>query len=267
MSVLNAYLRNLVLWTSALGLFFLLLGGAGPGTQNVGLLNKLPAVLGFALALGTFPAGVAVSCILRRPSAADPTPIEPTGVAWRSIGILAATALGLSLLMYLNTTSWAPNALAASEFSDSANLPVPETHQTSAQLRTAAARAYAEAEATGIGGVDNWRSVNTMAWELERRLAHTTLPFLLTWIGVFSGYWTRRIRRSDLRLATHWALGLFLVVSLYLAGENSFELIVLRAGGPVFFSAWFIAFVPAALFGTLGWVTALQLLGTDPSDP
>ncbi|NNF28769.1 MAG: hypothetical protein HKN73_16210 [Gemmatimonadetes bacterium] len=257
MSILKPYFRSLGIWTAALGLFFLAIGGAGPGTQGVSPVHKLPALLGFSLALAGFPAGLSVGGTLLSAKASPP---------WGRIGALAGASLVLTLMMYVNTTVWAPNTLAASGFRFAPDDPAAATHQPSATLRAAATFAYAEAQATGEGNVGDWLIVNTMAWELERRLAHSTLPFLLTWIGVFAAYWTHRVRRKDLRLAMHWALGLFLVVSLYLAGENSYELIVLRAGGAVFFAAWFIAFIPAALFGGLGWVTALQLLGDEPPD-
>lgn len=256
MSVLKPYLRNLGIWTAALGLFFFAVGSTGPGTQGVGPLHKLPALLGFSLALASFPAGLSVGGSL----------LSAKPLQWRRVGVLAAASIAFSLLMFFNVTIWAPNTLAASGFQFAPGDPTAATHQSSAALRGAAADAYAGAQDVGEGRVDDWLPVNALAWELERRLAHSTLPFLLTWIGVLAAFWTRRVRRRDLRLAMHWALGLFLVVSLYLAGENSFELIVLRAGGAVFFAAWFIAFVPAALFGALGWVTALQLLGAEPAD-
>ena len=251
--MVKLFLVGLGIWTAAFVLFFLAVGGAGPGTQAVGAVHKLPSLIGFSLTLATFPAGLSVSgaVLSRGPE------------RWRRIAGLAGAALLLSILMYGNLTVWAPNALATSGLRFAPADPAAATHQTSRVLRPAATEARAVAEAAGEGTTMDWVPVNALAWELERRLAHAILPFLLTWIGVFAAHWTGLLRRRDLRLAMHWALGLFLVVSLYLAGENSYELIVLRAGGPVFFAAWFIVFVPAALFGTLGWVTALQLVGQE----
>ena len=253
MSALRPFIQNLGLWTAGLGFFFLIVGATGPGTQGVGILHKLPALLGFSLALAAFPAGVAAS---------GPLLAERRGRG-RRLGVLAGASLALSLAMGLNATIWAPNSLASSGFVFESCDPSATTHRTSRTLRMQGAEALATAQAAGIGQVADWQSVNTIAWEAERRLAHSSLPFLLTWVGVFAGFWPARIARRDLRLIMLWALGLFLVVSLYLASENSYELVVLRAAGPVFFAAWFLVFVPASLCGMLVWVTALELLGSE----
>jgi hypothetical protein len=55
-------------------------------------------------------------------------------------------------------------------------------------------------------------------------------------------------------------MGLFLLVSTYLAGENSYEMIVLRSAGPVYFAGDFVLVVPLLLLRGIGGPTLLTLL-------
>ncbi len=61
-----------------------------------------------------------------------------------------------------------------------------------------------------------------------------------------------------MRQLQHWSIGLFLIMSTYLAGENSYELIVLRAAGPVAFTGDFVLIVPTLLLMGLGWPAVLM---------
>lgn len=255
MSVLRRYLTFLLAWTTGFSLLFLAMGVTGPGGQGYGAMARLPALLGFGMALGSFPAGIAVSATVLAGS-------EPLG---RRVFTQLGLSVLASVLMFGIVGYWAPSALARGSRT-SALTGVPEVaHLTNPQLRDIGRPAQDAAYAAGEGRISDWQEINTIAWEHERRSAHASLPFLLSWVGIFAAYWASRLRRRELTLAMLWAMGLFIFMSLYLAGENSFELIAIRAGGPVFFAAWFIVFVPAALFGTLGWTTAIDLLGTqDP---
>lgn len=254
MSIVAHYLKALGLWTLGLAVFFVLAGVTGPGAQGVGWLARLPALVAFALALGSLPAGIAVS---RKA-------LHPARDRWSRVGTLAFVTLLASVVMFLAVTRWAPAALAAGAVAGPGG--DPEVAQlTNGELRALVPAALAAAEAAGPGRIDDWRRINVIAWELDRRSAHATLPFLLAWVGVFAAHFAARAGRREVRLAMLWGLGLFVVVTLYLAGENGYELVVLRSAGPSFFAAWFIVFVPGALFGTLGWVTAMDLLGSDES--
>lgn len=58
-------------------------------------------------------------------------------------------------------------------------------------------------------------------------------------------------------------MGLFLLVSMYLGGENGYELVAARAVGPAYFAAWFIVFVPAVLGLGLGWPTLVAVFARE----
>lgn len=78
-------------------------------------------------------------------------------------------------------------------------------------------------------------------------------------IGMLAGLWAGWTRRRELVHAQYWAMGLFLVMSTYLAGENSYELIALQAAGPAFFAGFFVLIVPSILLIGLGWATFATL--------
>ncbi len=257
MTVVPRYLLHLSAWTLGLTLLFVLTGMSGPGGQGYGIMARLPALLGFALALGSFPSGIAVS----RAS------LQAPGSLLRRLVPLVGVTAAASIVMFAIVGYWGPGALAGATLAGATpaerdNSALVEPAELSmGELRRAGGAAQQQAEADGQGRISDWERVNALAFEHERRLAHSTLPFLLAWVGLFAAYWADRVGHGPLGRAMMWTMGLFIVMSLYLAGENSFELIAMRAGGPVFFAAWFIAFVPAALFGCLGWTTAMDLLG------
>jgi hypothetical protein len=107
--------------------------------------------------------------------------------------------------------------------------------------------------------VERWLEANRLVWSYIRRTDGTLLPFLFGLIGVLTGFWSTWVRRREVQQAQAWALGLFLLMSTYLAGENGYELIVLRAAGPVFFAGDLVLVVPTLLLMGLAWPTALTL--------
>lgn len=85
------------------------------------------------------------------------------------------------------------------------------------------------------------------------------MPLLLGLVGLLTGFWARGFERRELRQAQFWAMGFFLVLATYLVGENSYELIVLRAAGPVYFAGDLVLVVPALLAVGMGWPTVVTL--------
>ena len=81
------------------------------------------------------------------------------------------------------------------------------------------------------------------------------------------GFWGRRLSTPALARGLYWAVGLFLVMSTYLAGENSFELVVLRAAGPVFFAGFFVLIIPPVLAAGLAIPTAVLLWSGEAGAP
>ena len=62
-------------------------------------------------------------------------------------------------------------------------------------------------------------------------------------------------------------MGVFIVMSMYLGGENGYELIAVRAAGQAYFAAWFIVFVPAMLGLGLGWPTMVSVFAGGAPPP
>ena len=90
-----------------------------------------------------------------------------------------------------------------------------------------------------------------------RRTDGVALPFLFALIGTLTGFWACRLVSPQLVQLQLWAMGLFLLMSTYLAGENSYELIVMRSAGPVYFAGDFVLIVPMILLIGLGWPTLI----------
>jgi len=242
--------KHLLLWTGIL-LVLLLAVTAVAGRAPREVLASLPVWLGLALALAAYPAGVAV--------AADTLPagkLEPRRIV--SVGLAAAA---VSMLM-LTLGNVAGPRLARSLAVPGAATDVTEpSYLTYTELKAAARAAVETAEALpGAPTVEGWREANLLAWHFIRRTDGTALPLLFAMVGVLCGFWAGRTRRRDLRRTQLWAMGLFLLLSTYLAGENSFELIATRTAGPAFFAADFVLVVPCLLIVGIGWPTIVTAL-------
>ncbi len=132
---------------------------------------------------------------------------------------------------------------------------------TLSQLKREARLAAVQVEqAVGRDGLSmEWRKANILVWHYTRRLAGVAQPLLFAAIGVLTAFWARRLGKRELARVLYWTMGLFLVVSTYLAGENGFELVVLQSAGPVFFVGLFVLIIPPALVLGLGIPTAVLL--------
>ena len=62
-------------------------------------------------------------------------------------------------------------------------------------------------------------------------------------------------------------MAVFVVMSMYLGGENGFELVAARSAGQAYFAAWFIVFVPAMLGLGLGWPTMVSVFSGNAPPP
>lgn len=242
------YARHLVIWTGILTAF-LALSGWGGHEVPWRLSARLPGILGFALALAGFPAGVAVGARVWGNRA----------TAFRSLAALAAAALVVTSGVAVLNQVVAPRALAAGR-----NAPAPEAdvrELTLAELRATGRDAAAAVRGLepGDGELAAWQPVNRAAFEHDRRLAHAILPLLLTWIGLCVGFWIDRVPTPAARLPVALAVALGLLASIYLGGENGFEMVVMRVVGPAAFAAWFIPLAPAVLACGLGLPTVVSV--------
>ncbi|MEE9133666.1 MAG: hypothetical protein V3U13_08900 [Gemmatimonadota bacterium] len=240
---------RLAIWTGIL-LLILLAVSLVFGGSVAEVFAHLPVWAGLALALAAFPAGIAVS-----------SETFPEGqLVLRRVVEVALAAAAVSLLMLTLGNLVAPIA-SRSLASDRASATVAEpATMTLGQLHREAKEAVALArDAAGEEAIKRWRRANQLAWHFVRRTDGTMLPFLFGLIGVLVGFWSRWFPRREIQQLQQWALGLFLLVSTYLAGENSYELIVMRAVGPVFFAADLVLVVPSLLLLGMGWPTFVIL--------
>jgi hypothetical protein len=251
MELIKRYFFRLAAWS--VGLFALLflssLGGGAETPWSVGA--RAPALATFAMILACFPAGLSVGAdVLRSP-----------GTFLRDGTRLTLTSVTLIAVAFMLVQYVGPSALAAGRSDAAERIELRE--MTLPALRDYGRGVVAAAERGPDSNLSAWHAANAFAFEHERRLAHASLPFFLTWVGALAGYWARRIRNRQIRLAQLLLMAAFILVSMYMGGENGYELVAARMAGPAYFAAWFIVFVPAALGLGLGWPTMVSVF-TDP---
>ncbi len=206
--------------------------------------RQLPVWLGLALTLAPFPAGIGVA---RQVFPEDRLHI----MKGLELG-LAASAVALAMFLVGNFV--APRFVTPSDPGDPNAMTLTELHRS-------AKAAVAVAEAVDRPTAVDWQEANRLVWHFVRRTDGAVLPVLFGLLGALAGFWSGKVPRRELQQAQQWALGLFLLMSTYLAGENSYELIVMRAAGPVFFAGDFVLIVPAILLIGLGWATVVETTG------
>jgi hypothetical protein len=254
MQLLTRYFVRLAGWSVALFGFLLL---AGSGGEIWSTMFRAPALASFAMILACFPAGLSVGAsVLETPRTFLREGIKLTLVTFTLI------AVAFVVIQYV-----APTALAGGRLVTDAGNEIEPRELTLPELREWGREVVRRAEAGPRTDLDAWFEANTFAFEHERRLAHSSLPFFLTWIGALAGYWAARIRHVQLRTAQLLAMGLFILVSMYLGGENGYELVAVRAAGQAYFAAWFIVFVPAMLGLGLGWPTMVSIFAQGSPPP
>lgn len=250
MSIAVRFVNRLVLWTLILAGFFTLVQLL-TGSGLTAAVSSFMVLGGLALVLAAFPAGISVS--------RDVLPDAPLEI--RPVAEFAVASLVVALVV-LVLAGWVGPAVVRGAPSVRKGAPVSVDPQAMSlgALRAAAKLAVDRAErGSAESPIKRWQPANILMWHYVRRLAGVAQLVCFAWLGLLAGFWAYRIGRRDLEQAQYWALGLFLVVSTYLAGENSFELIALPSAGPAFFAGWFVLIVPVILIIGAGWPTALML--------
>ena len=220
---------------------------SGQGVREV--IANLPSWAGLAVALAAYPAGVSVAA-----------ETFPRGrLAPRRIGEFILAAAVVVVFMFLLGNFVAPRFSQTPAPGGSNAEPV---RMSLGELRAATLEAVERARAESGATAERWQAANILVWHYIRRTEGSVLPLLFALIGVMMGYWGSRFSRQQVRQAQYWSMGLFLLVSTYLAGENSFELIVMRAAGPVFFAGDLVLVVPVLLVLGMGWPTFVSLWHT-----
>lgn len=241
------FLANVGVWTVIL-LALLSLIGVITGQPFSQVVSHWPTWGGLALVLSAFPAGIAV---------VDDVFPRTGGIEVQQFGWGAAAAATVSLMAFVLVAYVGP---AAGGASDTGSAQEPNAMTLSVLKREAQVAAAEVERAVGPDGLSmEWRNVNILVWHYTRRLAAVAQPLLFAAIGVLTAFWARRLGKRELARALYWAMGLFLVISTYLAGENGFELVVLQSAGPVFFVGFFVLIIPPTLVLGLGIPTAILL--------
>jgi uncharacterized membrane protein len=238
MALFTSFLSRLLVCSVLI--LLVLMGMALLGGGHEGVLRSLLVWGAFALTLAAFPAGIAVA---RDVFPGGRLALGP--LAW------ASGACALVSLLVLVLAGWlGPMALRGN--ADRADDPMT---MTLGELRDAARAAAERAEAAPDPTLADWLPANRLAWHYVRRTDGSALPFMFGLLGLLVGYWSSKVERVELVRAQQWAMGIFLLVSTYLAGENGFELVAMRSSGPAFFAGDFVLIVPATLLVALGWST------------
>ena len=238
---------QLGLWTGVLLAILiivsLLMGGTWAST-----IARLPVWGGLALVLAAYPGGIAVSRqVLSRERFQFRSLVEV------SIAALAVCVLTFLLAGYVGpvVVRWVdPQAATAGD---------PATMVLGELRREMIAAVELAQQAMDTEARELWLDANKLSWHYFSRTDSSLLPLLFGWIGLMAGYWARMLPRMEMRQAQYWAMGLFLVIATYFAGENGYEMVVLRAVGPAAFAADFRLIVPGVLVIGLGWPTILSL--------
>lgn len=238
MKVLKAFWSLQLLWLLLISALFVSLGAlSGSGSDT---LARAPAWMGMVLLLAAYPAGLGSADAVFQGAQASPA----------RLGAFGAASLSATLVAFAFVNGAAPSLLTAGlrgGLPDAAAMTLGEL----ARAMDGARPVRELPPAT----VDAWLGYNHLAFHYVRRLEGTLAVALLAWVGLLTGYWSRRLRPRPLRRMAQWGMGAFVVVTTYFAGENGYELIVLRAAGPVEFAGDLVLVVPATLVGALGLAT------------
>ena len=236
---------TLLAWAVGIDLFLGLMYITSP-REGTGFLTGLVTWGGMSLILAAFPAGLSAS-----------KPVLGEELVWQRWLAFGAVAASVSAVLFL-LAGWIGPAILSNVIGsgDTAHPAVLNL----GELRGALREALDQARAIGpTASKDDWFRANQLAFHYFSRVDGSLLPFLFAWFGVFVGFWLRLVPRKQLRLAQVWAIGILLVVTTYLAGENSYELIAMQSAGFAGFAADIRLIVPMVMVAVLGWPTFLSL--------
>jgi len=232
--VLTTFWRGTLGWTALLAVGLLLVSALSGSIADA--LSQAPVWLVMALTLAAYPGGLV---------AAEPVFADDRASIPRACVLLGA-GLSASFLAFIVTNFVAP-ALVDAPSGDVFGA----THGMDLGALAAALSAAREAAEGGPATPEGWLPYNHLAFHYVRRTDGMLLPTLFSVVGLLSGYWTRSMDRRALRTLSTWGLGGFLLVATYMAGENGYELVVVRAAGPVEFVGDLALIVPGTLIVAL----------------
>ncbi len=248
--IVGNFWKWIIVWTVAGTALFV---GVGVMTiEAYAPLRTAPVWLGMALVLAAYPAGIATAAHVW----------EEGRFSLERLAVFAGAAISVSVVAFVLANGVAPRALSPDpvlEATSALSLTLGELRDSLHVLSRALPTEPSDAEA--------WLPYNHLAYHYVRRTDGMLLPALFAWVGLFVGYWSAGIHEALLRRLPQWGLGAFLLVSTYFAGENGYEMIVLRSAGRAEFVADLVLIVPGTLLIGLGVATVAHAWRAGEASP
>jgi len=208
MKIAQRFLIALALWAAGILIVMLPMALLDDYSQATNYFIRL---IGRALGLAAFPAGIAVaSAVFHRPR------------PWPELGAFLVAAGSVSIIVLLSTTVLAPLIGDGTR-----NVP---------QLLH---------DMSPAGG--SWETRNDAAWVLFTSVLSAVNAFLFAVIGLELGAWAPRALLAPIRRPVYWAVGLGLLVSGYAVWDTTYETIVLHTAADVSFAAFYTMLIPASI--------------------
>lgn len=232
MAMAMRFWGRLALWGGALTL--LVAGVSLAGGRDAGAVaTYLPRWTGFSLIIAAFPAGIAVW----KPALRDGSWIA-------GLGRLTGAAGALSVLAFVLSGWVGPMAAQARGVQPTGQ---GAAAMTTPELMRAVGEAFDRVSALDDPALTDWQLANDLDWQAQVRFTGPLLLMVLAWLGALTGFWTEALGRPELRGLLRWGAGVFLLMTVYLFGENAYELIAIRLHGPAPFPAFLTLAVPGPL--------------------
>lgn len=234
--VVETFIKRTVLVAVALGLTHsglrLATGTTAPGSFFADLTGFGAAML----ALASLAGGVAAARHWMDAGTAKPRQFLGLALAAASLG---AGAYGI-------VDQLAPRFAAATHSVESPEAIEPASlTSTELRLRTASAVQRAQS-AEAQEAAEAWQEVNRLVFEHDLRIVQSLLVPVMALLGLLAGAATERVGLAW-RAPALWGLAGFLAFSMFMSGENGYEMIVLRSAGPMEFAAWLQGIVPGCV--------------------
>lgn len=238
-----AFWRSMAVWTLLIVVLLLAISAlTGAGGD---ILAGVPVWIGLAFVLAAYPAAITV--------ADDVFPAREVDLA--RAGVFAAVTASASAATFILANVVAPMLLSGSAGPGL----IDGTSMTLGEV-LAELRVLGEQARRGPATAENWLPFNHLAYQFVRRTDGMLLPALFAWVGLFVGFWSNRLHRHELRRTAQWGMGAVLLISTYFAGENGYEMILTRIGGPAEFVGDLVLIVPGTLIIGLGLATLISVL-------
>lgn len=247
--VVGTFTKRTLLVAAALGLVH---SGLRIATGTAALSSFFADLTGFGaaiLALASLAGGIAASRYWNAGELA----------ARRQLVALALVGASMGAGAYGVVDQIAPRFAAASLTARASDAVEPAA-STSEELRLLTANAVARARTSeALDAPAAWQEVNRLVFEHDLRIVQSLLLPVMALIGLLAGSAAERVGLVW-RAPALWGLAGFLAFSMFMSGENGYEMIILRSAGPMGFVAWLQGVVPGCVLIGLGFAHLPSLL-------